>query len=155
MKTTGTLPNSYTGKEIQINWFHASHWPGISEQWYNTLAAPCGAKPINVIRATVHYQERGKKKKQPTKPKQKKPQQNPNSGNSGGKKKSLWKWNFSFSWSAWFQFTNKYIILWELVLCSPRRLQRSYFQIKINNVTHTLPLHSTFNTVVLKLSYSL
>lgn len=50
-------PNSYRGKEIQINWFHASHWPGISEQWYNILRTPCEAKPINVIRPLVYHQE--------------------------------------------------------------------------------------------------
>lgn len=49
MKTTGSLPNSYRGKEIQINWFHASHWPGISVQRYNKLKAPCGAELINAI----------------------------------------------------------------------------------------------------------
>lgn len=51
------LPNSYRGKEIQINWFHASHWPGISVQCYNKLKAPCGVKPINVIRPLEHDRE--------------------------------------------------------------------------------------------------
>lgn len=125
MKTTGTLPNSYTGKEIQINWFHASHWPGISEQWYNTLAAPCGAKPINVIRDRLHWGGTGMGATE----------REPKLCEFRGGK-SLWKRNLN--WSTWFQFTNKYIILQELVLCSPQRFQRLYFQIKINiNVKHT------------------
>lgn len=52
------LPNSYRGKEIQINWFHASHWPGISVQGYNELRAPCGVKPINAIRPLKRGQEK-------------------------------------------------------------------------------------------------